>query len=122
MESKKKKVSTYLRTGTNAQGLIFNIELELKELLKEMEEQWKVVDSAFDYGMSGRDLKRPGLQHVLALCDKMEIDMLVTLKPAMLSRNTLTYMKILKKLKQNGIELYMHHISNKNPTKYFKNV
>ena len=118
MESKKKKVATYLRTGTNAQGLIFNIELELKELLKEMEEQWEVVDSAFDYGRSGSDLKRPGLQHILEVCDKKEIDMLVTLKPAMLSRNTLTYMQILKKLKQNEIELYLHHIPNKNiPTR-----
>jgi len=119
MENKKRKVATYLRAGTNAQDLIFNIELQLKELIKEKVEEWEVVDSAFDYGMSGRDLKRPGLQHVLALCDKMEIDMLVTLKPAMLSRNTLTYMEILKKLKQNGIELYMHHISNKNSDKVF---
>lgn len=61
---KKKKVATYLRVGTNAQGLIFNIELELKELIKEKVEEWEVVDSAFDYGVSGRDLKRPGLQHI----------------------------------------------------------
>lgn len=114
MDNKKKKVATYLRCGTNAQGLIFNIELELKELVEEMDAEWEVVDFVFDYGMSGRDLKRPGLQHILALCDKKEIDMLVTLKPAMLSRNTLTYMEILKKLKQNGIELYLHHIPNKN--------
>lgn len=40
--------------------------------------------------------------------------MLVTLKPAMLSRNTLSYMEILEKLKRNGIELYLHHGDNKN--------
>ena len=118
MENNKKKIATYLRCGTKNHASIFNMELELKELVKEMDEQWEVVDFAFDYGMSGRDLKRPGLQHILTLCDKKEIDMLVTLKPAMLSRNTLTYMEILKKLNQNGIELYLHHNTNRKNSVY----
>ena len=58
-------------------------------------------------------MKRPGLLYILELCENKKIDMLVTLKPSILARDTLLYLELCEKIKSNGVEVYFNESSQK---------
>lgn len=110
MKGKKIRVATYLRTASKEQGQIFNLNLELNDLIDEHKDEWEIVDRVFDYGISGRKFNRPGLQHLLELCENKEIDMVVTLKSFMLARDVLIYQRIYKIMKDSETKLYIRAV------------
>ena len=92
MENNKKKIATYLRWGTKNQSSIFNMELELKELIKEKlfgggeynvqaetenlrmlnEEYAKLIEKFFDGKISEHDFHR---QSQKLQCNIKEIEL-----------------------------------------------
>ena len=94
MLKNKIKVITYLRVGSKDQVTIFRKNEQLRELLEKHKDDWEIIDNAFDYGVSGRKENRPGLNYVLEMCNKNQVDMVVTLTPAMLARDVLLYKDI----------------------------
>lgn len=107
MSKNKIRVITYLRVGSKEQATIFRRNEELRELLEIHKDDWEIVDSAFDYGISGRKENRPGLNHVLEMCNNNQVDMVVTLTPAMLARDVLLYKDIYASIRNSKVELYI---------------
>lgn len=113
MKKNKIKVATYIRVAGNDHASIFRKNEELKELLEAYNDEWEVVDNSFDYGVSGRKMNRPGLNHVLELCKTKEIDMVVTLESYMLARDVLLYKDIYNTIRNSGVELYISELKKK---------
>lgn len=115
MLKNKIRVITYLRVGSKEQATIFRRNEELRELLEMHKDDWEIVDNAFDYGISGRKGKRPGLNHVLEMCNNNQVDMVVTLTPAMLARDVLLYKEIYTKIRNSEVELYIDELKKNAP-------
>ena len=78
-------------------------------------DDWEIIDNAFDYGVSGRKENRPGLNYVLEMCNKNQVDMVVTLTPAMLARDVLLYKDIYTSIRNSEVELYIDELKRNAP-------
>lgn len=120
MLKNKIRVVTYLRVGGKDQVTIFRRNEELRELLEKHKEDWEVVDNAFDYGISGRKENRPGLNHVLEMCNENQVDMVVTINPAMIAKDVLVYKDVYQKIESKKCALYIRDLHRDNiPKKVF---
>lgn len=118
----KLRVVTYMRVASNNYDSIFNKELVLSDLVKSHQDEWNIVDRVFDYGISGRKYERPGLLHLIEMCKKGEVDLVVTLNSYMLARDVLVYKRIYQELAEAEVELYIDelHKSKYKDKKNFK--
>ena len=120
MLKNKIRVVTYLRVGGKDQETIFRRNEELRKLLEKHKDDWEVVDNAFDYGISGRKENRPGLNHVLEMCNENQVDMVVTINPAMIAKDVLVYKDIYQKIESKKCALYIRDVHRDNiPKKAF---
>ena len=103
MLKNKIRVITYLRVGSKDQVTIFRKNEQLRELLEMHKDDWEIIDNAFDYGVSGRKENRLGLNYVLEMCNKNQVDMVVTLTPAMLARDVLLYKDIYTSIRNSEV-------------------
>lgn len=115
MLKNKIRVITYLRIGSKDQVTIFRKNEQLRELLEMHKDDWEIIDNAFDYGVSGRKENRPGLNYVLEMCNKNQVDMVVTLTPAMLARDVLLYKDIYTSIRNSEVELYIDELKRNAP-------
>ena len=115
MLKNKIRVITYLRVGSKDQVTIFRKNEQLRELLEMHKDDWEIIDTAFDYGISGRKENRPGLNYVLGMCNKNQVDMVVTLTPAMLARDVLLYKDIYTSIRNSEVELYIDELKRNAP-------
>lgn len=110
MLKEKVRVVVYVRVGCKEQVTIFRKNEEIREVLEKHKDDWEVIDRAFDYGISGRKLERPGLNHVLEMCKEKQIDMVVTLDANMLARDVLVYKQVYTTIRDSGVELYIDEL------------
>lgn len=115
MLKNKIRVITYLRVGSKDQVTIFRKNEQLRELLEMHKDDWEIIDNAFDYGVSGRKENRLGLNYVLEMCNKNQVDMVVTLTPAMLARDVLLYKDIYTSIRNSEVELYIDELKRNAP-------
>ena len=115
MLKNKIRVITYLRVGSKDQVTIFRKNEQLRELLEKHKDDWEIIDNAFDYGVSGRKENRLGLNYVLEMCNKNQVDMVVTLTPAMLARDVLLYKDIYTSIRNSEVELYIDELKRNAP-------
>ncbi len=66
---------------------------------------FELVDTGID-ALSGKDLKRPSLQRILALADKKKISHIAVWNKDRLSRDPLDALPLLKKLAKKGVQLH----------------
>lgn len=115
MLKNKIRVITYLRVASKDQVTIFRKNEQLRELLEMHKDDWEIIDNSFDYGISGRKENRPGLNYVLEMCNKNQVDMVVTLTPAMLARDVLLYKDIYTSIRNSEVELYIDELKRNAP-------
>lgn len=115
MLKNKIRVITYLRVGSKDQVTIFRKNEQLRELLEMHKDDWEIIDNAFDYGVSGRKENRLGLNYVLEMCNKNQVDMVVTLTPSMLARDVLLYKDIYTSIRNSEVELYIDELKRNAP-------
>lgn len=99
---------SYCRVSTNNQkedGL--SIDTQKSMILKKIEEMngTLVEDFYVDEGKTGTNMRRDGLQNMLARCTKKDINYLIVQDTSRLSRDTKDYLVIRATLKQYNVEL-----------------
>lgn len=83
-----KKVIIYIRVSTTEQIEGYSIGEQKARLLAYCKSMnFIVVDIIIDAGYSGSNLKRPGIQRIIEICDNKDIDAVVVLKLDRLSRS-----------------------------------
>ena len=110
-DSGKKRGVTYVRVSTDDQaenGASLGVQEDLC-VQKLKDEDYDVVDKIRDEGKSGANMKRAGIQKVLKMAEDGEIDAVCALSSDRISRNTVDYLMLLKKMKKLGVRIiYIH--------------
>lgn len=100
------KVVGYIRSAQKENDEEINKKIScLKDVFKEHEKDWDVVDILVDNGYSGRNADRPGLKKIMS--SEMDYSILVTLGYHMIARDVLLYKKIYQDIYCSGRELYI---------------
>ena len=112
MKENKIRVVTYLRVASNNENDVFNKELEMNKLIELHKNDWEIVAQFEDIGCSGRKFEREGLSQ---LFDKLDnVDMVVTINPAMIARDVLVYRDIYQKIESKNCALYIRDVHREN--------
>jgi DNA invertase Pin-like site-specific DNA recombinase len=101
------KAAIYCRVSTNEQTTA-NQKRELLAVAKRHD--WEVVEVIEDQGVSGangRD-KRPGLDRLLTMVARKEIDMVAAWSVDRLGRSLRHLVSLLEELDAKGVDLYLH--------------
>lgn len=70
-------------------------------------QNYDLVDTVVDAGISGKSTDRPGLQRILSLVQKKKIHHLVTLKLDRLSRRTIDALNLVEMLTRKNVKLHL---------------
>ena len=120
MKENKIRVVTYLRVASNNENDVFNKELEMNKLIEMHKNDWEIVAQFEDIGCSGRKFEREGLSQ---LFDKLDnVDMVVTISPAMIARDVLVYRDIYQKIESKKCALYIRDVHHDCMPKKFLNL
>jgi site-specific DNA recombinase len=101
-----KKVGLYLRVSTEEQALTGVSLSAQKQKLEEYCKfnEWKIVGSYVDAGMSGGTLNRPQLQKLIEDCEKNFLDVLLVYKLDRLSRSLRDIILTIDELRSYGVD------------------
>lgn len=102
------KVALYIRVSTNEQvlsGYSFN---EQRDVLLSYcrERKWEVFKVYADAGLSGKNIKRPGIQNLIKDSENKKFEVVLFWRLDRLARNTLETLKLVhENFLENGIEV-----------------
>ena len=118
MKNNKIKVVTYIRVASNNEKDIISKEIEMNNLVSLHKKDWEIVAQFEDIGCSGRKFEREGLSRLFEKLD--DVDMVVTINPAMIARDVLVYKDIYQKIESKKCALYIRDVHRDNiPKKAF---
>jgi hypothetical protein len=106
------KTIGYVRVSTR-EGKGLSLEAQANKIRKYADlHDLSLIEVVKDEGNSGKDLNREGIQKVIALCEKREVDHLIVYKMDRLTRSTLDLLILIQRtLKPNGVQF--HSISER---------
>ena len=70
-------------------------------------QNYELIDTIVDGGLSGKSTNRPGLQRILSLVNKKKIQHVVTLKLDRLSRRTIDALNLVETLTKKNVKLHL---------------
>lgn len=115
MKENKIKVVTYLRVSSCNSNDLSRNENEMYRLIDSHKDDWDVVAQFEDLGCSGRKFERDGLSQLFEKLD--EVDMVVTINPAMIAKDVLVYKDIYQKIESKKCSLYIRDVHRNNVPK-----
>ena len=105
----KKKVAAYARISMETEQMNHSLMAQISYYngLIQNNPDWEFIEVYVDDGISGTSIKgRAGFQQMLADCDAGKIDMIVTKSIQRFARNTVDLLKVVRRLKDLGIEVW----------------
>lgn len=116
---KKLKVAAYCRVSTEAdeQENSLNNQKDFYEKYIRSNKSYEFAGIYYDLGISGFKEKRPGFQQMIADAMNGKIDLILTKSISRFARNTVTTLKVVRKLKSAGVGIFfelqnLHTLSN----------
>lgn len=105
--SRKKRVCAYARVSTDnyEQGESLENQITYYGNLIAANFEYELVGIFADKGISGTTENRPEFQKMLGLCRERKIDLIITKSISRFARNTTIVLKIVRELKELGIEV-----------------
>lgn len=102
---KKLRVCAYARVSTDSikQGESFENQVTTYERVIKSNPEYEFAGVYADLGMSGTNENRPELQRMMADCRAGKIDLIITKSVSRFARNTLTFLKFTRELRDLGI-------------------
>ena len=102
------RVAAYARVSTDADEQENSLENQIEYFQKLISEnpEYELVDVYHDFAMSGYKETRPGFQRMLADCRAGKVDMIITKSVTRFARNTATFLKATRELRDLGIGVY----------------
>lgn len=102
------RVAAYARVSTDAdeQENLLENQIEYFQKLISENPEYELVDVYHDFAMSGYKETRPGFQRMLADCRAGKVDMIITKSVTRFARNTATFLKATRELRDLGIGVY----------------
>ena len=104
-----RRVAVYARVSTDSSQQQTSFETQVDFYTKKVNEtpEWELVKIYTDEGISGCEIKnRKGFLEMIADCDSGKIDLIITKSVSRFARNTVDSIKVIRKLKLKGIEIY----------------
>lgn len=107
-ETSKLRVAAYARVSTDHEEQESSYEAQVEHFTKYIEghEDWEMAGIFADPGISGKNIKRPEFQRMIAECENGNIDKIITKSVSRFARNTLDCVQSVRKLKEQGIGVY----------------
>jgi DNA invertase Pin-like site-specific DNA recombinase len=105
--SRKKRVCAYARVSTDnyEQGESLENQITYYGNLIASSPEYELVGIFADKGISGTTENRPQFQKMLGLCRERKIDLIITKSISRFARNTAIVLKIVREIKELGIEV-----------------
>ena len=102
------RVAAYCRVSTSSKSQISSLEMQKKAYLQmiENEPEWIFAGLFYDIGSGLRRKGRVGLDNMLKKAAKGKIDYIITKSISRVSRDTLELLKIIRFLKERGINMH----------------
>lgn len=113
IEHKKLKVATYCRVSTSGPVQLASLEIQIETYTSMIEScpDWILVGVFYDIGSGLRRTGRGGLDALLRKAKRGKVDYIVTKSISRVSRDTLELLKIIRFLRERGINM---HFENEN--------
>lgn len=111
-EDRKLRVAAYCRVSTNEPDQRRSLECQVEYYTKMIPQcpDWIFVGIFYDVGKSGLRLRgRCGLDKMLAMAAKGEIDYIITKSISRVSRDTLELLKMVRFLRERGINMHFEN-------------
>ncbi|MDE6604776.1 MAG: recombinase family protein [Clostridia bacterium] len=107
-ETSKLRVAAYARVSTDHEEQESSYEAQVEHFTRYIEghEDWEMAGIFADPGISGKNIKRPEFQRMIAECENGRIDKIITKSVSRFARNTLDCVQSVRKLKEQGIGVY----------------
>nr|DAG19035.1 MAG TPA: integrase [Caudoviricetes sp.] len=105
---KKLRVCAYCRVSTEAEdqeNSLENQKVHYEELIKNNPE-YEFVKIYYDFGVSGYKESRPAFQEMLQDARNGKIDLIITKSVSRFARNTVTFLKAVRELKEIGVGIF----------------
>jgi site-specific DNA recombinase len=99
----------YARVSTEDQAQNgVSLDAQVNRCLEYVSSQdYELVDTVIDAGISGKSTDRPGLQRILSLVSKKKIEHVVTLKLDRSSRRTIDALNLVETLTKKNVKLHL---------------
>jgi site-specific DNA recombinase len=103
------KAAIYARVSTEDQAQHgVSLDAQVNRCVEYVSVQnYELVDTVVDAGISGKSTDRPGLHRILSLVQKKKIHHLVTLKLDRLSRRTIDALNLVETLTKKNVKLHL---------------
>ena len=104
------RVAAYCRVSTDSDDQIESYKAQVAHYSEAIAKnpKWRFVDIYADEGITGTiDTKRPNFLRMIRDCDKGKIDLIVTKSVARFARNTVDSLRYVRKLKAEGIGVFL---------------
>ena len=103
------KAAIYARVSTEDQAQHgVSLDAQVNRCVEYVSVQnYELLDTVVDAGISGKSTDRPGLQRILSLVQKKKIHHLVTLKLDRLSRRTIDALNLVETLTRKKVKLHL---------------
>lgn len=105
----KLKVAVYYRMTTKYEKQAFNFNVQKQHYIELIQKnpEWEFEGMYYDYGLSNlRTEEREGLNEIVEKALNKKIDFIITKSISKVSKNILYTLDIIKKLKQNNVNIY----------------
>ena len=104
----RKKVAAYARVSSEKESMLHSLSAQISyysELIQN-NPSWRYVGVYADEAKTGTKGERPEFQRLLEDCKQGKIDMVITKSVSRFARNTLIILENVRKLKEQGIDVY----------------
>lgn len=104
----RKRVAAYARVSSNKEEMIHSLSAQVDYYKKYIKKnrQWEYAGIYVDEGITGTKSERPEFQKMIEDCRMGKIDMIITKSISRFARNTLVLLKIVRELKELGINVF----------------
>lgn len=105
---KQKKVAAYARVSCGKDTMLHSLAAQIdyyKEIINANPE-WAFVGVFADEAKTGTKEERAGFLELMSLCEKGEVDLILTKSVSRFARNTVTLLSRVRELRQLGVDVY----------------
>ena len=103
-----KKVAAYCRVSSGKDAMLHSLSTQVSYYsgLIQNHADWSYCGVYSDEAITGTKSDRPGFQRMLKDCEAGKIDLILTKSISRFSRNTVTFLQTIRKLKSIGIDVF----------------